>query len=97
MRPVAGSLSADINSDGDVTGLREPAAGCLPNQPITAGDNGDLGHGFHHDVPAAWERRADPVGLSTLITAPGHFELSRLTATWETLTLDHSECRRSDP
>jgi len=43
--------SADINSDGDVTGLREPAAGFLPNLPITVGDDGDLGHDFHTMFP----------------------------------------------
>jgi hypothetical protein len=46
VRPVTGALCSDIDSHGDVSRLREPAAGCLSDQSIAASDDRDLCHDF---------------------------------------------------
>ena len=46
VRPVAGALSADIDANGEMAGLRQTTAGRLPDQSVAAGDDRDLRHWF---------------------------------------------------
>ena len=68
VRPVAGTLRADIDADGEMAGLRQTTAGCLPDQSVAAGDDRDLRHGFlpfeSSDDALLREGRADPTALS---------------------------------